>query len=65
MWKEAIRNCNNAAEEMDLQLRYKNQTHGSSKKLTNTKICSVVDQEFERARSFKYFPLILMEDDVT
>jgi hypothetical protein len=45
-----IRNCNNAAEEMDLQL--------SSKNLTNTKICSVVDQEFERARDFRYFPLI-------
>ena len=28
------------------------------------KICSVVDQEFERVRDFKYFPLILMDDDV-
>jgi hypothetical protein len=50
MWKEAIRNCNNAAEEMDLQL--------SSKKLTNTKVCSVVNHEFGRARDFRYFPLI-------
>ena len=33
-------------------------------KLTNTKICSVVDQEFEGVREFKYFPLILTEDDV-
>jgi len=47
-----------------LQLRYKNQIHGSNKKLTNTKMCSVVDQEFERVRDFKYFPFTLMEDDV-
>jgi hypothetical protein len=50
--------------KLDLQLRYKNQIHGSSKKLTNTTICSVVDQEFERVRDFKYFALILTENDV-
>jgi hypothetical protein len=45
-------------------MRHKNQVHGSSKKLTNTKICSAVDQEFERVNDFKHFQLILTEDDV-
>jgi len=44
--------------KLNLQIRYNN------KKLTNTKICSVVDGEFERVRGFKYFPLIITEDDV-
>ena len=33
-------------------------------KLTNTQMCGLGDQEFEGVREFKYFPLILTEDDV-
>ena len=64
MWKEAIRNCNKAAVKNGLTIKIQNQIYGSSKRLTNTTTCSVVDQKFERVRDCKYFPLILTEDDV-
>jgi hypothetical protein len=64
MWKEAIKNHNKAAEKTGLTIKIQNHIHGSSKRLTNTKTCSVVEQEFERVRDCKYFAPILTEGDV-
>jgi hypothetical protein len=59
MQNEVVRNRNEAAEETELMINIQKPNTWSSKNLTNTKICSVVDQEFERVRDCTYFPLIL------
>jgi len=58
MWQEVIRNRNKSAQKSGLTIKIRNQIHGSSKRLTNTKTCSVVEQEFERVRDCKYFAVI-------
>lgn len=60
MLKEATVHLNKAVKKMGLTINI--QMHGRNKK---TKAFKVHDQEFERARDFKYLGFILANDNIT